>query len=142
MTLFATLAVYCFTATLFDSFVIARTWPFLGEAEFPAYHRALASRIEWFFALPLLLLTLFNTLLLWNRPAVVPKSWVWWTLGLLTVVWLVSALVLIPMQLQFDQRMDRTLMQRLFALDWLRVVPFGLYFGFTVAMFRRVFRNF
>ena len=67
------------------------TWPLIGANEFRAYHRALGPLIIEYMVIPLLVATILTILLLWFRPASIPRGWAWLAIGLQLVGWVSTA---------------------------------------------------
>ncbi len=108
-----------------ESFVNYPTWLLIGEAEFQTYHQAVGPRIVFTMVIPYLLSTVFNGLLFWYRPSVIPRWSVWVTLILVLLSWISGAAIQIPIQAQLDESgFSRETIERLIATDLpFRVVP-------------------
>src|SRR5688500_7095659 len=81
------LVFYGMGAAAVESFVNYPTWPLIGANEFQAYHRALGPLIIGHMVVPLLFATILTMLLLWLRPASIPRWMIWLALGLQLVAW-------------------------------------------------------
>ena len=108
-----------------ESFVNYPTWLLIGENEFQAFHQALGQRIIITMVIPMALSTVFNVLLFWYRPSVIPRWTVWVTLALALISWISSALIQIPIQIQLSETgYSREAIERLIATDLpLRAIP-------------------
>jgi hypothetical protein len=67
------LVFYGMGAASVESFVNYPTWPLIGPNEFRAYHRALGPLIIGYMVVPMLVATILTILLLWFRPASIPR---------------------------------------------------------------------
>lgn len=119
-----------------ESFVNYPTWLLIGENEFQAFHQALGSRIIVTMVIPMLLSTVFNILLFWYRPPVIPRWTIWATLVLALISWISSALIQIPIQIQLSETgYSREAIERLIATDIpLRAIPNFIRLGIAFRM--------
>jgi ethanolamine transporter EutH len=108
-----------------ESFVNYPTWPLIGVNEFRAYHRALGPLIIGYMVIPMLVTTLLTILLLWFRPARIPRWMVWFAIVLQLVVWISTAAIQLPIQGQLSaDGLSLPLIDRLRVTSfWLRRVP-------------------
>lgn len=136
------LVFYGTGAACIESFVNYPSWRLIGAADFAAYHRFITPRVVAFLVAPALLGTAFTLLLLWRRPAAVPRWAVWAAIALQAAVWVSTATVQVPMQLQFSAgNVSIPLIDRLIETNfWFRRVPYGLCAGLFVWMAARVMR--
>ena len=81
------LVFYGMGASFVESFVNYPTWPLVGANEFRAYHRALGPLIIGYMVIPMFVATMLTILLLWFRPASIPRWMVWLAILLQLVVW-------------------------------------------------------
>jgi hypothetical protein len=72
-------------ASFVESFVNYPTWRLIGANEFRAYHQALGPLIIGYMVIPMLITTILTILLLWFRPAPIPR----WAIGLAVVLQLI-----------------------------------------------------
>jgi hypothetical protein len=127
ITIYFLLTFYTFGASMIGSFAMYHTWRFVGENEFITMHMESGQRIVMFFVLPTVVMTIFQILLFWHRPKIVPKTLVWVSLVCCMIPWFSSAFIQIPIQLKLDQGKDSALLEWLILSDWIRVIPdFGL----------------
>lgn len=119
------LVFYGMGASFVESFVNYPTWRLIGANEFRAYHQALGPRIIGFMVIPMLITTLLTILLLWFRPAPIPQWAVWLALVLQLMVWVSTAAIQLPIQVQLSRDgLSLPLIERLiFTNWWLRKVP-------------------
>lgn len=134
---FLMLAFYTFGAATMDHFVIYHTWRFVGEADFIKMHIESGSRIIPFFVLPTFIMTIFLVLLFWHRPKAVSRTLVWIALACVTIAWLSSAFIQIPMQAELDKGKNEELLDMLLLTDWIRVVPSFVLPGVAFVMLKR-----
>jgi hypothetical protein len=114
-------------AAFIESFVNYPSWHLIGAAEFPAYHAFIGPRVIRLLVAPALCGTLLTAVLLKFRPAAIPLWSVWVALILQTIVWVSTATIQIPIQLQLGAHgFSAPLVDRLMATNWwLRRVPYG-----------------
>ena len=119
------LVFYGMGAASVESFVNYPTWPLIGANEFRAYHRALSPLIIGYMVVPMLVTTVLTILLLWFRPASIPRWMVWLAIGLQVVVWVSTFTIQLPIQGQLSaDGLSLPLIDRLRMTSlWLRRVP-------------------
>jgi hypothetical protein len=119
------LVFYGMGAASVESFVNYPTWPLIGANEFRAYHRALSPLIIGHMVVPMLVTTILTILLLWSRPASIPRWMVWLAIGLQLVVWVSTVTIQLPIQGQLSaDGLSLPLIDRLRVTSfWLRRVP-------------------
>lgn len=119
------LVFYGMGAASVESFVNYPTWPLIGASEFRAYHRALSPLIIGYMVVPLLIATILTILLLWFRPAAIPRWMVWLALGLQLAVWVSTFTIQLPIQGQLSaDGLSLPLIDRLRVTSfWFRRVP-------------------
>ena len=119
------LVFYGMGAAAVESFVNYPTWPLIGANEFRAYHRALSPLIIGHMVIPLIAATFFTILLLWFRPASIPRWMIWLALGLQLVAWVSTFTIQLPIQGQLSaEGLSLPLIDRLRVTSfWLRRVP-------------------
>ena len=120
-----TLMFYGTGASFVESFVNYPTWRLVGASEFVTFHRALGPLIIGYMVIPMIIGTIFTALLLWFRPAPIPAWAVWVSLVLQLIVWVSTAAIQIPIQMQLSSdglslsAIDRLIVTNL----WFRKVP-------------------
>lgn len=114
-------------AAFVESFVNYPSWHLIGTGEFIAYHGFIGPRVIAFLVAPALLGTVLTILLLRFRPSGIPLWSVWVALLLQLVVWVSTATIQIPIQLQLGvQGAEPALLERLMETNWwLRRIPYG-----------------
>ena len=119
------LVFYGMGAAAVESFVNYPTWPLIGANEFQAYHRALGPLIIGHMVIPMLVTTILTILLLWIRPASIPRWMVWSAILLQLVVWVSTATIQLPIQGQLSAHgLSVPLIDRLSVTSfWFRRVP-------------------
>jgi hypothetical protein len=107
------LVFYGMGAASVESFVNYPTWPLIGANEFRAYHRALGPLIIGYMVL------------LWFRPASIPRWMVWLAIVLQLVVWVSTVTIQLPIQGQLSaDGLSLPLIDRLRVTSfWFRRVP-------------------
>ena len=93
--------------------------------EFHAYHRALGPLIIGYMVIPMLIATILTILLLWFRPASIPRWMVWLAIVLQLVVWVSTVTIQLPIQGQLSaDGLSLPLIDRLRVTSfWFRRVP-------------------
>src|SRR3954453_6801507 len=119
------LVFYGMGAASVESFVNYPTWPLIGANEFRTYHRALGPLIIGHMVIPMLGATILTILLLWFRPAVIPRWMVWLAIVLQLTVWVSTVPIQLPIQGQLSaDGLSLPLIDRLRVTSfWLRRVP-------------------
>lgn len=119
------LVFYGMGAASVESFVNYPTWPLIGANEFRAYHRALGPLIIGYMVIPMLMATILTILLLWLRPAPIPRWMVWLAIMLQVVVWISTVTIQLPIQGQLSaDGLSLPLIDRLRLTSfWFRRVP-------------------
>ena len=119
------LVFYGMGAASVETFVNYPTWPLIGAGEFRAYHQALGPLVIRYMVIPMLIATVLTVLLLWLRPAPLPRWAVWLAVILQLITWVSTAAIQIPIQLQLSSDgLSLPLIERLiFTSWWLRRVP-------------------
>ena len=85
---------------------------------------------------PALLGTVFTILMLWARPVAIPAWAVWAAIAAQAVVWVSTATIQIPIQLQLAEHgLSIALVDRLIETNfWLRRIPYALCAGLFLWM--------
>ncbi len=119
------LVFYGLGAASVESFVNYPTWPLIGANEFRAYHRALGPLIIGYMVIPMLVTTLLTILLVWLRPAGIPRWMIWLAIVLQLVVWISTVTIQLPIQGQLSANgLSLPLIERLRVTSfWFRRVP-------------------
>ena len=119
------LIFYGMGASFVESFVNYPTWPLIGAREFLAYHHAISPLVIGYMVIPMLVTTVLTVLLLWFRPAPIPRWAIWLSVILQMIVWVSTATIQIPIQLQLSSDgLSLPLIERLiFTNLWFRKVP-------------------
>jgi hypothetical protein len=114
-------------AAFVESFVNYPSWHLIGNDAFPNYHRFIGQRVIAFLVAPAMLGTVFTIVLLRFRPAAIPLWSVWVAILLQIVVWVSTAAIQVPIQLQLAaQGASAALLDRLMETNWwLRRVPYA-----------------
>jgi hypothetical protein len=122
------LVLYGNGAAFVESFVNYPSWYLIGADSFAAYHQFIGPRVIAFLVAPALLGTVFTIALLRFRPATIPLWAVWVAFALQTIVWVSTATIQIPIQLQLGvQGAAPALLDRLIETNWwLRRIPYAL----------------
>lgn len=123
-------------AAFVESFVNYSSWHLIGSDEFVAYHHFIGPRVLTFLVAPALLGTVFTVLMLWARPAVIPLWAVWAAIAAQAIVWVSTATIQVPIQLQLSAHgLSLELVERLIATNfWLRRIPYAVCAGLFLWM--------
>jgi hypothetical protein len=134
------LVLYGNGAGFIESFVNYSSWHLIGSREFLAYHHFIAPRVLTFLVAPALLGTAVTILMLWSRPVAIPAWAVWAAIAAQTVVWVSTATIQVPIQLQLSQQgLSLDLIERLIVTNfWLRRIPYGMCAGLFLWMAAQV----
>jgi len=108
-----------------ESFINYPTWRLIGANEFRAYHQTLGPLVIGYMVIPLLITTLLTVLLLWFRPAPIPRWAIWLAVVLQLIPWVSTVAIQLPIQFQLSRDgLSLPLIERLiFTNWWLRKVP-------------------
>jgi len=98
----------------------------VGQAQFTAYENRHQQRTTWIVA-PLMLTELVTAtaLVIW-RPASVNLNLAWIGLGMVTLLWLSTALVQVPCHQKLSQRFDAQTHRRLVRSNWWRTALWSI----------------
>lgn len=115
-------------AAFVESFVNYPSWHLIGNDAFLNYHKFIGPRVIAFLVVPAVLGTVLTIVLLRSRPAAIPLWSVWVAILLQLVVWVSTATIQIPIQLQLAvQGASPALLERLIETNWwLRRVPYAV----------------
>jgi hypothetical protein len=121
------LVLYGNGAAVVETFVNYPSWHLVGTHEFTAYHRFIGPRVIACLVAPAITGTVFTLLLLRFRPPGLPAWSVWLAVFLQVVVWVSTATIQIPMQLQLGAGgYSAAVVDRLIVTSWwLRRVPYA-----------------
>ena len=135
LTAFA-LVFYGNGAGFIESFVNYSSWHLIGADEFIAYHHFISPRVITFLVAPVLLGTVFTILMLWFLLVAVSKWAVWAALAAQVIVWVSTATIQVPIQIQLsEQGLSVELVQRLIETNfWLRRIPYAVCAGLFLWM--------
>ena len=119
------LVFYGLGASFVESFVNYPTWRLIGANEFRTYHQALGPLVIGYMVIPLLISTILTILLLWFRPAPIPRWAICLAVVLQLITWVSTAAIQLPIQAQLSRDgLSLPLIDRLiFTNWWLRKVP-------------------
>lgn len=127
-------------AAFVESFVNYPSWHLIGSDEFVAYHQFITPRVLTFLVAPALLGGVFTVLMLWARPAVIPLWAVWAAIAAQVIVWVSTATIQVPIQLQLSAHgLSLELIERLIETNfWLRRIPYAFCAGLFLWMAAKV----
>jgi hypothetical protein len=115
-------------AAFVESFVNYPSWHLVGRDAFLGYHKFIGPRVIAFLVAPAVLGTLLTIALLWSRPAAIPLWAVWAAVVLQLVVWVSTATIQVPIQLQLAvEGASPALLERLMETNWwFRRIPYAM----------------
>lgn len=127
-------------AAFIESFVNYSSWHLIGNDEFIAYHQFISPRVLAFLVAPALLGTAFTILMLLSRPVAIPAWAVWAAIAAQAVVWVSTATIQVPIQLQLSEHgLSIELIERLIETNfWLRRIPYTVCAGLFLWMAAQV----
>ena len=119
------LVFYGLGASFVESFVNYPTWRLIGANEFRAFHQALSPLVIGYMVIPMLITSILTMLLLWFRPALIPRWAIWLSVVLQLMIWVSTAAIQLPIQVQLSKDgLSLPLIEHLiFTNWWLRKVP-------------------
>jgi hypothetical protein len=119
------LIFYGMGASFVESFVNYPTWRLIGPGEFLAYHHAIGPLVIGYMVVPMLVGTFLTALRLVFRPARVTSRALWLSIALQGLVWISTATVQVPIQLQLGENgLSLPLIDRLIVTNfWFRKIP-------------------
>ena len=119
------LIFYGMGASFVESFVNYPTWRLIGAGEFLAYHHAISPLVIGYMVIPMVVATVLTILLVWFRPAMVPRWAILLSVILQMLVWVSTATIQIPIQIQLSATgLSLPLIDQLiFTNLWFRKVP-------------------
>jgi hypothetical protein len=119
------LVFYGLGASFVESFVNYPTWRLIGANEFRAYHQALSPLVIGYMVIPKILATILTILLLWFRPAPLPRWAIWLAVVIQLIPWVSTVAIQFPIQVQLSRDgLSLPLIEQLiFTNWWLRKVP-------------------
>ena len=119
------LVFYGMGASFVESFVNYPTWRLIGANEFRAFHQALSPLVIGYMVIPMLITSILTMLLLWFRPALIPRWAIWLSVVLQLMIWVSTAAIQLPIQVQLSKDgLSLPLIEHLiFTNWWLRKVP-------------------
>ena len=120
-----TLVFYGMGAAFVEGFVNYPTWPLVGAGEFREFHRVVGVLIVRFMVVPMLVTTALTMLLVWLRPAPIPRWAVLLSVLLQLGTWVSTVSVQLPIQFELGTGgLSLVLIERLMTTNWwFRRVP-------------------
>src|SRR5476651_1766481 len=115
-------ALYCFGASLMDSFVIYPGWRSVSPAAFMLLHQKQSPWIINTLVIPLFITTLLNALLIFVRPIFIPKKLIIISLACMLSNWIISALIQIPAHQFLLWHYNSEVLDRLLWTNYIRVM--------------------
>ena len=130
-------------AAFIESFVNYPSWHLVGTDAFLSYHKFIGPRVIAFLVAPAVVGTFFTIALLRFRPATIPLWSVWVAIALQAVVWVSTATIQVPIQLQLgEQGATPALLERLMETNWwFRRIPYAACAALFLWMASRAFAH-
>lgn len=122
------LIFYANGAGFIESFVNYPSWRLIGGNEFLRYHQFIGPRVIAFLVAPAFAASVLTVALLKFRPAAIPLWSVWVAVVLQVIIWVSSALIQIPIQVEFGSTgfSEERIAQLISSNFWLRRIPNAL----------------
>ena len=114
------LSLYCFGTCMMDYFAIYEPWKLIDAEDFARFHQYQGVRVINIFVIPSAVMTLFNIAALLFPVNYVQKKWLWLSLLGVSLDWVFSFTMQIPIQLELETRKDMHLIQQLLDTNWFR----------------------
>lgn len=118
--IFIVLSIYCFGACMMDYFGIYEPWKLIDEEDFAAFHQYQGKRVIRIFVIPSAVMTLFNLAAALFPVNYVQKKWLWLSFISISLDWIFSFTMQIPIQLVLETRKDMELIRELLYTNWFR----------------------
>jgi len=122
MFVYTAISFYCLAGALLEHFGIFRGWPHVPESDFRKVRTVQGMGALFVYVVPKLLLTVLILVLLFLGLTGVSMTLLWVSLIMLTISWVSSAFIQIPLQLRLQRAKDPVLMARLIRTNWIRNV--------------------
>jgi hypothetical protein len=124
---------YANGAAFIESFVNYPSWRLIGANEFVRYHQFIGPRVIAFLVAPAFTASVLTIALLKYRPPAIPLWSVWVAVVLQVIIWISTATIQIPMQMEFGSKgfSEEILTNLITSNFWLRRIPNAL----TAALF-------
>ena len=119
------LIFYGMGASFVESFVNYPTWRLIGAGEFLAYHHAISPLVIGYMVIPMVVATGLTILLIWFRPAPIPRWAIVVSVILQLIIWVSTATIQIPIQIELSSSgLSMPLIDQLILTNlWFRKVP-------------------
>ncbi len=119
------LIFYGMGASFVESFVNYPTWHLIGANEFRTYHQAIDPLVIGYMVIPMFIAGVLTAILLWFRPAPIPRWVIWLAVILQLITWVSSVAIQMPIQWQLSRDgLSLPLIEQLiFTNWWFRRVP-------------------
>lgn len=139
--LYIILSIYGFGACMLDYFGIYEAWKLVGEEEFAAFHTFQGNRIIAIFVIPLAVATLLGLAACLFPVNNINKKWLWLSLLSMTLVWVLSFTIQIPIQLILNTTKDMQLLDELLYTNWFRFAADALQVIFVLPLLWQFFKK-
>jgi hypothetical protein len=108
---------------------------YVDKENFVLFHAEHSRRIVFALGVPFLLGFLSATTMLWIHPIVLPIWALVLNLLLACAVWIMTALIHVPLHSELGRQYSQTIIQRLVATNWLRTITWTLQALLLVILF-------
>lgn len=122
MFVYTAISFYCLAGSLLEHFGLFAGWPYVPESDFRKVRTVQGMGSLFIYVVPKLLLTVLVLVLLVLGLTGVNRTLLWVSLIMLTISWVSSAFIQIPLQLRLQRAKDPVLMARLIRTNWIRNV--------------------
>jgi hypothetical protein len=113
--------IYCYGASILDSFVVYPGWKYLEPDQFLISHQKQSVWIIRVFVVPLVTATLLNCTILFATPDGISRWLIALSLACMIFNWFFSALVQIPIHRKLNQGLKVTLLDKVIYTNYFRV---------------------
>jgi len=123
-TFYAMLSSYCLAGCLMEHFALYPGWLLTSPETLATIHTAQSPGITIIYVLPKLSLTLSIIVQVLNSPTLTN----YFSMAMLTISWISTVTIQIPLQQRIRKRGDREAVKGLIATDWVRVLTMSANF--------------
>ena len=119
------LIFYANGAGFIESFVNYPSWRLIGSSEFLRYHQFIGPKVIAFLVAPAFFASVLTVAMLRYRPAAIPLWTVWVAVALQVTIWVSSAAIQIPIQVEFGSKgfSEERVAWLITSNFWLRRIP-------------------
>jgi hypothetical protein len=120
--IYIVLSIYCFGACMMDYFAIYEAWKLIDAKDFAIFHTYQGNRIIAIFVIPLGVTTLVGLAACLFPVKYIKRQLLWCSMLGITLVWILSFSIQIPIQLELNTHKDMQLISKLLCTNWFRYI--------------------